>query len=154
LRRVVTRALLAGAILLGGCFVLRLVIVTDTQRIARAIENGRRGMVGRDPDQVMSVVDPTYEDDFGMNYDRLRRWFETQFRTYDSITCVIPILSTHVYRGEAVCSLTVWFAGYSKERRSPAAEGLTLEGFPRYGDRLVLYLDKTETGWRIVGTSR
>ena len=143
--------LLAFAGSLAVYLLVRAVIVTDTKRVARLVERGRSGVVHHDLAQVMSCVDQSYDDDFGMDYERLHRWFQHEFAMYDSFVCVIPRLSINVYHREAVCSLMVWFAGYNRGRKAAPAEEGVLEGFPLYSDRLVIYANRFPEGWLITG---
>lgn len=150
-----TRIVLAALVLaLVGYFALSALIVTDAKRVRRVIETGRRAIVRHDPDGLMSVIDRTYEDDFGFNYERLRSWFEARFRSYDSIVCRVPLMSVNVDRHEAVCTLAFWFAGYQRGRRAaPSEEGFG-DGLPMYQDRLVVFLNRFPEGWLIVGASQ
>jgi hypothetical protein len=144
---------LACGLLLAGYLVVRLLAPTDERRIVRLIEQGRRGVVHRDIEPVMSVVDQDYQDDFGMDYSRLERWFRIQFRTYDSIVCQIPRLRVAVGKSNAVCSLTVWWAGYVRGRRLPAGDFDWPDGSPVYSGDLVVTLHKYETGWLVTRAS-
>jgi hypothetical protein len=133
---------------------LSALVVTDGKRVRRVIETGRRAIVNQDADRLMSLIDPTYEDDFGFNHERLRSWFEARFRSYDSIVCRIPLMSVNVDRHEAVCTLAFWFAGYQRGRRAAPADDGAMDGLPMYQNRLVVFLNRFPEGWLIVGASQ
>ena len=95
----------------------------------------------------MSIVDRTYEDDFGFNYATLRGWFHGQFQVYDRIGSTIPVMSVEV-NGRIVCNLTFWFTGYGRGGRGEDDYG---DGTPVYQDRLVITLDKFPEGWLVTG---
>jgi len=145
--------LLAGTVLATYIAVSSL-IVTDAKRVRRVMEKGRRAVVLRDLNGLMSIIDQTYEDDFGFNYARLRNWFQVQFRTYDSVVCRIPLMSVNVDRHEAVCTLAFWFAGYQRGRKTAPAEEGFADGFPVYQDRLVVFLNRFPEGWLVTGASQ
>jgi len=145
--------LLAALLLAGGVLLVRALIVTDAKRVERLVEQGRRSVVRRDRAGVMSVVAPSYHDDFGMDYSELEHWFDRQFRAYDSIACRVSRVRPVVARLEAVCSLNVSWAGYARGRRVPGGEADILDGYPFYASGMVLYLHKYEKGWRVTGAS-
>jgi hypothetical protein len=146
-----TRVILLLAVaVLAAYIAASSLIVTDTKRVRRVMEKGRRAIVRRELGSLMSIIDPTYEDDFGFNYARLRSWFQVQFRTYDSVVCRIPLMSVNVDRQEAVCSLAFWFAGF-RSGGGTVPDGEGLDDFPVYEDRLVVHLNKFPEGWLITG---
>jgi hypothetical protein len=126
-------------------------IPSDTKRIRRLIEKGRQAVVERDLNQVMSIVDRTYEDDFGFDCATLRGWFHDQFQTYDRISCAIPVLSVEVHGRHAVCNLTYWFTGYG---RGSSGEDDYGDGAPVYQGKLVIRLDKFPEGWLVTGAGQ
>jgi hypothetical protein len=126
-------------------------IPSDTKRIRRLIEKGRQAVVERDLNKVMSIIDRTYEDDFGFNYAILRGWFHDQFQVYDRIACTIPLMSVEVHGRQAVCRLAFWFTGYGRGSNEEDAFG---DGAPVYQDKLVITLEKFPEGWLVTGAGQ
>lgn len=146
--RLVLLALLGALAVYPGVSAL---IPSDTKRIRRLIERGRQAIVERDLNQVMSIVDRTYEDDFGFNYATLRGWFHDQFQTYDRISCTIPMMGIEVHGRRAVCTLAFWFTGYGRGNGNEDAYG---DGAPVYQDKLVITLNKFPEGWLVTGAGQ
>jgi hypothetical protein len=144
-------AVVALAVLVVALLVVSTLIPTDTKLVRRLIDTGRRAIIHHDLNGVMLIVDRTYEDDFGFNYASLREWFRGQFRSYDSITCTIPLMSVNVYHNEAVCTLGFWFAKYQKGRKTVSAEPGFDDDCPVYQGRLVINLNKFPEGWLVTG---
>ena len=150
-----TRIVLAAlALALVAYIALSALIVTDAKRVRRVMETGRRAIVRHDLNGLMSIIDRTYEDDFGFNYAGLHNWFQTQFRSFDSIVCRIPLMSVNVDRHEAVCTLAFWFAGYQRGRKTAPAEEGMVDGYPVYQNRLVVFLNRFPEGWLVTGASQ
>jgi hypothetical protein len=149
--RLFRSALLLAGLALAGYIAFRLLVVTDSRRIAQVMENVRLGIIQRDVNRVMAGIDRTYQDDYGQDYGRLRRFFEAQFRVHDSIFCAFPRLRVLVNHEEATCSLTFWGVGYQKSGSGGESEPDVFGGYPPYRDQIVVYLYKYQTGWRIVG---
>jgi len=126
-------------------------IPTDAKRIRKLIDKGRQAIVERNLNGVMSIVDRTYDDDFGFNYATLRGWFHDQFQTYDRISCTIPLMSVEVHGRHAVCHLVFWFTGYG--RGGGGDDGLG-DGAPVYQDKLVITLDKFPEGWLVTASGQ
>ena len=147
--RIVRGLLAVIGLSLAGYLLLRFVVVTDTQRVARVLEKTRQGIVRHDIHLTMSGFDRSYRDDFGHDYAGLDRWFEHWFQSYDSLVCVFPRLVVLVQHREATCTLSFWAAGLTKGTRQTDLD----QEFPLYSDQVVVSLHKYDTGWRIVGAS-
>ena len=95
---------------------------------------------------VMSLISNDYEDDFGMDHERLERWFSNNFQSYDGIKIIMPVKKIRVSQSIAVCSLRV-----SIQARNPRTNELELiYGYSAWGDELVLDLIKSDGKWQFI----
>jgi hypothetical protein len=104
----------------------------------QAIEN-------EDITNIMSIISKDY-DGFGMDYDRLERWFINHFQRYEGIKIFIPVKKIHVNKETAVCSLRA-----SIQARNPSSgEPELIYGFSTWGDEIILDLVKSDGKWMFI----
>uniref|UniRef100_A0A7C6EBM2 Nuclear transport factor 2 family protein n=1 Tax=candidate division WOR-3 bacterium TaxID=2052148 RepID=A0A7C6EBM2_UNCW3 len=104
---------------------------------------GKKAVENEDLATVMSLVAEDYEDDFGMDYERLRRWFINHFRNYDDIKVFIPYKKIIVNDGAAICSLRVTVQAKNRNTNEPEV----IYGYSAWGDELILDLRKLNKKW-------
>lgn len=108
---------------------------------------GKKALEDEDLATVMSLVAFDYDDDFGMDYERLKKGFITHFRNYDDIKVFIPYKKITVDDDIAVCSLRV-----SVQARNRSTGELELVyGYSAWGDELILDLKKINQRWQFIG---
>ena len=105
---------------------------------------GVKAIEQEDLTTTMSLVSDNYEDDFGLDYERLERWFINNFHSYDGIKIIIPVKKIRVNQEIAVCSLRV-----SVQAQNPRTNELELiYGYSAWGDELILDLIKSDGEWQ------
>ena len=127
--------------------IIRILFVPESRKVDRVIMNGEKAIENEDLPGVMSHVSEDYDDGFGMDYERLEKWFVNHFRSYDDIKIFIPYKKISVNNDIAVCSLRV-----SIGARNPITNEYELiYGYSAWGDELILDLTKTNNKWFFTG---
>jgi hypothetical protein len=125
----------------------KIFFVSETKKVDRAIITGKKAIENEDLATAMSVVSEDYNDDFGMDYERLERWFVNHFQRYQGIKIIIPVKRIRVNKDIAVCSLRV-----SILARNPNTQEYELiYGYSTWGDELILDLVKSNNRWLFSG---
>ncbi|MEO0115355.1 MAG: hypothetical protein ABIK93_07745 [candidate division WOR-3 bacterium] len=121
----------------------RLLFIPEWKKVDRVVMTGKKAVENEDLATVMSLVAEEYGDDFGMDYERLEKWFITHFRNYDDIKVFIPYKKITVDDGVAVCSLRVSVRALNQSTGEPEV----IYGYSAWGDELILDLKKINKRW-------
>ncbi len=108
---------------------------------------GKKAVENEDLPTTMSLVAEEYLDDFGMDYERLERWFINHFQRYDGIKVFIPLKKITVRNNIAVCSLRVSISAHNPITN----ESELIYGYSSWGDELILDLMKKDNKWLFTG---
>ena len=108
---------------------------------------GKKAVENEDLPKVMSLVYDNYQDDFGMDYQQLEKWFINHFRLYNDIKILIPYKKISVKENVAVCSLRVGIGA----RDLTTNEYEIIYGYSAWGDELILNLTKINNRWLFTG---
>ena len=120
--------------------------MSETKRVDRTIMLGKRAIENEDLPTVMSLIHEDYDNGFGMDYERLERWFINQFQRYQGIKIFIPVKKIRINKDIAVCSLRV-----SIQARNPIdLEYELIYGYSSWGDELILELAKLDNRWLLI----
>lgn len=95
---------------------------------------------------IMSLISKDYDDGFGMDFERLERWFINHFQRYEGIKILIPVKKIHVRNEVALCSLRVSILA----RNPDTGESELIYGYSTWGDELVLDLIKSDGKWQFI----
>lgn len=125
----------------------RFIFVSETKRVDRTIMLGKRAIENEDLPTVMSLVHEDYDNGFGMDYERLERWFINQFQRYQGIKIFIPVKKIRVNKDIAVCSLRVGIQAQNPVTGEPEL----IYGYSTWGDELILNLVKSDNRWFFIG---
>lgn len=136
--------LLILAIILVVWLLSRILFVPESEKVDQVIMTGKKAVENEDLPKVMSLVYDNYQDDFGMDYQQLEKWFINHFRLYNDIKILIPYKKISVKENVAVCSLRVSIGA----RDLTTNEYEIIYGYSAWGDELILDLTKSDGKWR------
>lgn len=135
------------AIILVIWLLSRFLFIPESKRVDLVIKTGKKAVENENLPKVMSLVYDDYRDDFGMNYQQLKKWFINHFRRYNDIKVLIPYKKISVKENVAVCSLRVSIGA----RDLTTNEYEIIYGYSAWGDELILNLTKINNRWLFSG---
>ncbi len=94
---------------------------------------------------IMALISKDY-DGFGMDYDRLERWFIEQFQRFEAIEIIMPVKKIHVNKEVAVCSLRASIQALNPSSGEPEL----IYGYSTWGDEIILDLVKMDGKWMFI----
>jgi hypothetical protein len=122
----------------------RILFIPESKKVDQVIMTGKKAVENEDLSKVMSLVYDNYQDDFGMDYQQLEKWFINHFRLYNDIKILIPYKKISVKENVAVCSLRVSIGA----RDLTTNEYEIIYGYSAWGDELILDLTKSDGKWQ------
>jgi len=129
--------------LLFVIFLINRLLYSDEDRIKGLIRKGERAIEEEDLDRCMSGIALDYRsEEFGLNYFGVQYLLREAFKAFEDIRIKIKGIQIKVKDGEAEVHLRVTVTA------KPVGE-TKREGF--YEEPLVLSLQKSGIGWKLVG---